>query len=129
MRTRLVVILGLLGIVAAALFGKFYMNSSAQKQVEGTRKILEQLAEGIQQYKLHNYNYPTAEVGLDALFHAPEGVRMWRGPYTDEKFLKDSWGQDIKYKTTDSYGFQLQSQGPDGKFDTEDDVILSNIPS
>jgi len=37
--------------------------------------------------------------------------------------LQDGWGRDIRYEKLSEMSFRLRSAGPDGVFDTEDDVV------
>lgn len=34
----------------------------------------------------------------------------------------DAWGRSVRYEKTSDSGFRLVSAGPDGRFDTEDDI-------
>jgi hypothetical protein len=37
--------------------------------------------------------------------------------------LRDAWGQEIKYERLSDSSFRLRSAGPDGVFDTADDIV------
>jgi|YelNatPaOPRAMG01_1025707.scaffolds.fasta_scaffold00052_15 hypothetical protein len=37
----------------------------------------------------------------------------------------DAWGREIRLEITGETGFRLVSAGPDGRFETEDDIALS----
>jgi general secretion pathway protein G len=68
--------------------------------------------------------YPTAAEGLDALVNCPPGLEKVWHKQMDEIPI-DSWGNPFRYRSPglrnpDSY--DLDSAGPDGIFDTPDDI-------
>lgn len=78
----------------------------------------------------------SASGGLSYLVSKPVGgYPNWRGPYltgfgTD--WDKDAWGKAFKYALTqDAYGryvnAELRSAGPDGAFDTSDDIVDPDV--
>jgi len=85
-------------------------------------------------YKFSIGAYPSTEQGLQALLARPKGLdkpEAWQGPYLEkEEDLIDPWKNQIKYvfpgKTHENM-FDLISAGPDGQFDTDDDLLNWNI--
>lgn len=74
-------------------------------------------------FRMHNGRFPSQNEGIKALSAAPSGVSNWRGPYLKDENLKDIWSHDIQYEIVDAQTFRLKSSGPDGSFDTTDDII------
>ena len=90
--TELVIVIAVLGILAAAItpaiLGRF--NSSQQRSAQlqaGT------LAAGLDEFLIDVGRYPTPAEGVGALLTAPEGAAGWGGPYVrSERTLNDPWG-------------------------------------
>ena len=40
----------------------------------------------------------------------------------------DGWGRVVRYEKTSETGFRLVSAGPDGRFDTADDLAVEDVP-
>ena len=49
----------------------------------------------------------------------PRG-RNWKGPYMDE-IPRDTFDRDLQYSTNEN-SFEVRSAGPDGQYNTEDDL-------
>ena len=43
-----------------------------------------------------------------------------------ESGRRDAWGRELDYRASGSKGYTLVSAGPDGRFDTDDDLVLVN---
>ncbi|MBC7532872.1 MAG: type II secretion system protein GspG [Oligoflexus sp.] len=117
----------LLIVLGIAFFAWRSKNLGNSKKLTESQEMLTAVTQGLQQFKLHNYKYPTTEQGLQALLKEPSGSRMWRGPYLSESQLKDSWGRAFQYEATQAYGFRLVSSGPDGTFANDDDIVGTNF--
>ena len=79
------------------------------------------LSNACKMYKLRVGAFPAKLQDLKSL---PEGLDKanWGGPYVD-KLPNDPWGQPYKYTPNDGNNTVLiQSSGPDGKMDSQDDV-------
>lgn len=51
-----------------------------------------------------------------------EGDEKWPGPFLEAKEVpKDGWGKDFRF-TVPGKRYEVRSAGPDGQFDTEDDL-------
>jgi len=71
--------------------------------------------------------YPSGSNGLVILLRRPEGAPGWRGPYLEEKggIPNDPWGRPYVYECLGKHNtnsFDLSSAGPDGRFETGDDI-------
>ena len=107
-----IVIIGLLaGYVAPRYFGQV-----GKSEVQVARAQLDSLEKALDQYRLDNRHYPSAEQGLDALVTKPANETAWGGPYLKKAVPNDPWGRPYVYRVPGSRGeFDLYSLGRDGK--------------
>ena len=107
-----IVIIGLLaGYVAPRYFGQV-----GKSEVQVARAQLDSLEKALDQYRLDNRHYPSAEQGLDALVNKPSGEANWAGPYLKKAVPNDPWGHAYVYRVPGEKGdFDLYSLGRDGK--------------
>ena len=107
-----IVIIGLLaGYVAPRYFGQV-----GKSEVQVARAQLDSLEKALDQYRLDNRHYPSAEQGLDALVTKPASETAWAGPYLKKAVPNDPWGRAYVYRVPGSKGeFDLYSLGRDGK--------------
>ena len=110
-----------------------------------TRLFLNQIQNGLDNYRLNIGHYPTEdEGGLNALMLKPsfENERLgerWQGPYLKPGTrFEDSWGNALVYEPQDdstlsleedestslNLTYKLYSLGPDGQADTDDVITL-----
>ena len=86
------------------------------------------LAEAIGRFHFHTGKYPTTEQGLEALTWTETGkIPGYNGPYLMNKIVpKDAWKTPFRYEGPGDDPSDplptLVSAGPDGKFDTDDDI-------
>ena len=107
-----IVIIGLLaGYVAPRYFGQV-----GKSEVQVARAQLDSLEKALDQYRLDNRHYPTAEQGLDALVNKPQGEANWTGPYLKKAVPADPWGRPYLYRVPGARGdYDVYSLGRDGK--------------
>lgn len=115
------VILGLLGGVVGPRVLK-YVGSS---KVEVARVQMEDLASGLDLFKLDVGRYPNASEGLQALVEKPGAIAGWNGPYLRKKRVpKDPWGRDYVYRFPGNGNeFDLFTLGLDGKVGGENENV------
>lgn len=131
MNRKRTLILATVGIVTVAIgAGMTWYLSRLRKAVATTKNTLESLDKGLAQYKFVKSAYPTKEEGLAA------AVRAWAvlqcaqtsAPQTcidqPRQVPKDGWGHDFRYTTDGPQHALVTSAGPDGEFDTSDDMHL-----
>jgi hypothetical protein len=81
-----------------------------QSKIKLTAANLESLSREVLSYASEGQGLPES---LDALrrFHPTAGS------------LPDAWGRKIRYERLSDDGFRLRSAGPDGAFETDDDIV------
>lgn len=75
-------------------------------------------------YKLDTQDYPSTEVGLQALMSNVANHPKWNGPYLKSGLPNDPWGNPYMYVYPGTHGteYDLFSAGPDGQPGTQDDI-------
>jgi general secretion pathway protein G len=113
---ELLVVLVILGLLAG-LVGPNVMKYLGSAKIDVTRAQLEDLAAGLDLFKLDVGRYPDNREGLLALVKANEDLMGWNGPYLRKKKLPlDPWNNDFVYKSPGlEYDFDLFSYGADGE--------------
>jgi len=53
----------------------------------------------------------------------PESLEALRRFHPTAAALPDAWGRKIRYERLSDSSFRLRSAGPDGAFETEDDIV------
>lgn len=82
---------------------------------------IDALEQALEQYYLHNGDYPTTEQGLIALREKPTSSpvpKNWDGPYVKKSIPSDPWGTPYIYLCPGEHnqdGFDLSSLGKDGR--------------
>jgi general secretion pathway protein G len=108
----LVILSLLVGIVVPRAIG--YLTKA---KADVARIQIENLATGLDLFRLDVGRYPSQEEGLRALFARPSGVAAWRGPYvTGSKLPLDPWDRPYLYEFPGKGGgaYDLTSLGADG---------------
>ena len=109
------------------------INFSTRPQLQdgwrtGTIADINLLAEALGRFRFHTGVYPTTEQGLEALTWIETGrIPGYNGPYLMNKIVpKDKWKTPYRYTGPGDDPSDplptLVSAGPDGKFDTADDI-------
>src|ERR671936_2730089 len=95
-----IVIIGLLaGYVAPRYFGQV-----GKSEVQVARAQLDSLEKALDQYRLDNRHYPSAEQGLDALVTKPANETSWSGPYLKKAVPNDPWRRSHVYHVQGTAG-------------------------
>ena len=81
-----------------------------QTKIDLTRVNLESLSREV-------LTYATGGEGL------PETLEALRRFHPTAAALPDAWGRKIRYERLSDSSFRLRSAGPDGAFETEDDIV------
>lgn len=121
---ELLVVILILAVLAALIVPRVVNRASDAKRVKAASDIAT-LSNLLQQFRLDNDRYPTAEEGLDALRSQPADLTTWRGPYTTKPLPTDPWGNEYIYEFPGANGedsFVLLSYGSDGQPEGEGDA-------
>ncbi len=121
--------------IIALLVGTVVVNIGPQRKKAFITQAQNQISAykmALQNYSLDSGIYPSTEQGLRALLSPPNSEPVpskWHGPYLDPAVIKpDPWGHDYIYvcppqQNPDPEGFDLYSMGPDGRANTDDDIV------
>jgi len=118
-RGLLVVLVLAAAVVYAIFFAKvaddkgmleIQVDKYLEAKITLTRANLEALSREV-------LNYATQGEGL------PESLEALRRFHPTAATLPDAWGRRIRYEKLSDDSFRLRSAGPDGAFDTEDDIV------
>ena len=121
------VIIGLLvGLVGPSLFG--VLSDANRKKVLAD---FDSIDTALSMYRLHNFNYPTSEQGLQALVEKttidPAPRKFQEDGYI-QRIPKDPWGRDYLYLSPGDNGkYDIYTLGQDGVQGGEgDDADIGN---
>lgn len=86
--------------------------------------VNETLETPLMKYRIDMGNYPSTELGLQALVKAPtDNAANWKGPYVNS-IPNDPWGKPYQYRFPGTHNptkYDLWSYGPDGT-ESGDDI-------
>jgi general secretion pathway protein G len=121
--TELMLVVVIIGILAALVIPKIAGNSDRARRTAAVADINGGIKSALGQYEVDNGNYPKS---LQDLVVAPGTAKNWHGPYFDSaKLPVDPWGNPYIYYYPGKHnpsGYDLLSAGPDGKEGTDDDL-------
>ena len=124
---ELLVVLAVLSLLAG-LVGPQVMKYFGTAKSKTARLQIEDIAAGLDLYRLDVGRYPTSEEGLAVLVASPQGSDHWNGPYLRKPVLPaDPWGNPFRYRTPGEYDvYDLYSLGADNAEggDAENEDIL-----
>jgi general secretion pathway protein G len=115
---ELLVVLVILGLLAG-LVGPNVMKYVSSSKIDVTRAQLEDLAAGLDLFKLDVGRYPDNREGLLVLVKTSDDLMGWNGPYLRKKRLPlDPWNNDYVYRRPGlENDFDLFSYGADGELE------------
>jgi general secretion pathway protein G len=117
---ELMVVIVILGILAGLIIPRIMGRPDEARRAKARIQI-ESIETALKLYKLDNGNYPSTELGLQALVQQPSvgvAAKNWRqGGYLEKaKVPKDPWGRDFVYISPGTHGdYDLSSLGADGE--------------
>jgi general secretion pathway protein G len=122
---ELLLVLIILGIILALVVPTLFGRKEQADRLAAQAQI--GLIEGaLDNYRLDMGDYPRGDDGIAALYANPEADDThWRGPYMEEKALRDPWGQSYLYEWPTqrlSTKPAIWSVGRDGQDSTDDDI-------
>ena len=104
-------ILGLLvGLVTPQV-----MKYLSRARTDAARLDIQNIAAGLDLFRLDLARYPTQEEGLAALVQKPPGLDRWQGPYLKQRNVPtDPWGRPYRYQIPGQHGeYDLYTLGAD----------------
>lgn len=112
-----VVIIGILGAIVVPQF----MSRPDQAKVTAAKTDLQAIATALEMYRLDNFQYPSTQQGLEALYKRPSGLpaaRNWNAQGYLKNLPVDPWSTPYQYlnpgvKSADGT-YDLYSLGSDG---------------
>ena len=118
--------LAILAVLAGIVSSRFVGQSQAAK-VKAARTQLENLNLALNRFEVDMGRFPSASESLAALVERPaDDKKTWQGPYLDgDKVPQDQWGNPWNYRFPGQNrkdGFDLWSNGPDGREGGGDDI-------
>ena len=122
----MIVITLLLGVAAVA--GPMMINQMNEANIKTAKIQMRLTGNALDDYRRHNFTYPTTEQGLAALRTKPDvGIipKNWNGPYLRSDHPKDPWGNEYTYRS-DGKTFEMISLGTDsqeGGTEEDEDIV------
>ncbi|MGB8354225.1 MAG: type II secretion system major pseudopilin GspG [Chthoniobacteraceae bacterium] len=119
---EMLLVLVILATLAAIVIPKM-AGRSEQAKVTAAKSQLSSFEMALDSFEVDNGYYPKTG-DLDALVNQPGGTSNWRGPYL-KSIPMDPWGSAYTYDYPGKHnpnGYDLLSNGPDGRSGTDDDI-------
>jgi general secretion pathway protein G len=111
---ELVVVIIIIGLLAAFVAPKFFGKVSEAKQKSAKAQI-ELFGTALDALRLDVGRYPSTDESLKALREKPSGMDNWKGSYLPKEIPMDPWGKSYVYKSPGEHGdYDLISYGLDG---------------
>ena len=112
---EVLVVLEILGLLAAVVAGPQIFKYLGTAKSEAAKVQIQQVSSALDLYRLEVGRYPTQEENLTALIEAPAGVNKWNGPYLKKKeAIVDPWGREFLYRIPGQHGdYDLSTLGAD----------------
>jgi general secretion pathway protein G len=112
---EILIVLVILGLVAAVVAGPQVFKYLGQAKGEAAKVQLERVGGALDLYRLEVGRYPSQQENLAALVDPPPGVANWNGPYLKKReSIVDPWGRPLIYRIPGQYGeYDLYTLGAD----------------
>ena len=125
---EVMVVVVILGILAAVIAPSI-LDKPNEARISTAKQDIRVLEQALEEYKIHNFDYPTSEQGLQALVEKPTGEpepKRWKGPYI-KKLHQDPWKNPYQYANPGTHGkIDVFSMGKDAG-SPEDDIGNWNL--
>ena len=112
---EVLVVLIILGLVAAIFAGPQIFQFLGTAKSEAAEIQIERIGSALDLYRLHAGRYPTTDEGLIVLVERPDDAPAWSGPYLkNEEAITDPWGRPFRYRAPGEHGeYDLYTWGSD----------------
>ncbi|MBM3812688.1 MAG: type II secretion system protein GspG [Acidimicrobiia bacterium] len=113
---EMMVVVTIIALFSALVIPRMIGRADAAR-VTAARTQINGFMTALGAYKLDTGQYPTTEMGLNALRTRPQNVNMWQGPYLPQEIPMDPWGNPYLYKYPSEQGDEpeIVSLGGDGQ--------------
>lgn len=119
---EMIIVMGIIAVLAGGVI--FVMGNIGEgSKVQTAATDMQGIKTALKQYQILGKTYPSTEQGLEALVTKPTSSpkpERWIQIWT--KMKNDPWGNPYHYENN-SGQILLRSNGPDGKANTEDDIL------
>jgi general secretion pathway protein G len=114
---ELMVVIVIIGLLATVVIVNV-LPTRDKAMVEKAKADIALIEQGLEMYRLDNFNYPVGDQGLGALQTPPAGLaqpdRYRRGGYL-KRLPDDPWGKPYQYANPGTHGaIDIYSLGADG---------------
>ena len=122
---EILIALTLLGIVGTFVATNIF-SQLQEGQVKASTIQMGNFGNALKEFRRKCSFYPTTDQGLNALLSKPTSGRECKayppsGILGEDVLPQDPWNNDYEY-SSDGKSFRIISWGPDGEFETEDDI-------
>ena len=106
-------------------------GTKAEADLDLTKADLNTFGRSLERFEIHMNRMPSEEEGIAALWSSTvledeDEASKWRGPYVTKPIPENRWGTAWQYvapsELVEGMPYDIVSAGPDGEFDTEDDL-------
>ena len=114
---EIMVVVIIIGLLAAVVVPQF-LGRVDDARVAKAKQDIQALETALTMFKLDNFVFPSAEMGLSALVTKPNDptIKNWRTGGYLKHLNKDPWGNDYQYQIPGTHGdYDLYSFGADGQ--------------
>src|SRR6202163_3663592 len=94
---EMLVVVTIIALFAALVGPRLFGNVDKAKRTQVHAQI-NSFMTALGSYKLDTGNFPTTDLGLNALRVKPDGLDQWAGPYLPQDAPLDPWGHAYLYK-------------------------------
>ena len=122
---EMLLVVTIIGILAAIVVPRL-VGRGEEAKIRATQAQITSFKSALNVFEVDNQYYPKGQNGLTDLIQRPRDAQSWRGPYLEgDTIPKDQWGRDFSYVCPGKHntsGYDISSAGPDGQFNTDDDI-------
>ena len=121
---ELMLVIVILAILAAIVVPKF-SGSTERARVSAAQTQISNFGTALDAFEVDIGHYPKGRSGLQDLMQQPRDAQNWHGPYLKDALPLDPWNNAYVYECPGKHnpsGYDLMSNGPDGRAGTEDDI-------
>lgn len=127
---EIMVVIVILGLLASFIIPNLMGNKDKADRQKAVSDIVA-LENALDMYRLDNSRYPNNQQGLEALIAKPTTPPVPRN-YPEDGYLRrlpqDPWGNSYQLRNPGKVNkIDIVSAGPDGEFDTEDDIFNGSV--